>query len=60
MSHDTNVLLVGCGNMGRALVKGWLAEGRDPKRIQVVDPDTDAASVAHGLGVKAVTSLSEV
>ena len=60
MSHDTNILLVGCGNMGRALVKGWLTEGRGPKRIQVVDPDTEAASVARELGVKAVTNLSEV
>ncbi|MEE8249840.1 MAG: pyrroline-5-carboxylate reductase [Gammaproteobacteria bacterium] len=60
MGHDTNILLVGCGNMGRALVKGWLTEGRGPKRIQVVDPDTEAASVARELGVKAVTNLSEV
>ena len=60
MSHDSDILLVGCGNMGRALVKGWLAEGRDPKRIQVVDPNSEAASVARDLGVTAVTSLSEV
>jgi len=60
MSHEPNILLVGCGNMGRALVKGWLTEGRDPERIQVVDPNTEAASVARELGVKAVTSLSEV
>ncbi len=59
MSHDSDILLVGCGNMGRALVKGWLAEGRDPKRIQVVDPDSEAVAVARDLGVPTVTDLSE-
>ena len=58
MSHDSNILLVGCGNMGQALVKGWLANGRDPKRIQVVEPDSQAASAAREFNVKAVTSLS--
>ncbi len=60
MSHDSDILLVGCGNMGRALVKGWLTEGRDPGRVQVVDPDSKAASIASDLGATAVTSLSEV
>lgn len=60
MRKDINILLAGCGNMGQALVKGWLAEGRDPKRIQVVDPNSEVASVARDLHVKAVASLSEI
>jgi pyrroline-5-carboxylate reductase len=59
MNHDGNILLVGCGNMGQALVKGWLAEGVDPGQIQVVDPNAEAASAARSLGVSVVTSLSE-
>ena len=60
MRKDINILLAGCGNMGQALVKGWLAEGRDPKKIQVVDPNSEVASAARDLHVKAVASLSEI
>ncbi len=33
-----SVLLVGAGRMGGALLKGWLAGGRDPSRIFVQEP----------------------
>ncbi len=33
-----SMLLVGCGNMGGAMLAGWLAGGMDPRRITVVDP----------------------
>jgi pyrroline-5-carboxylate reductase len=32
------MLLFGCGNMGRALLDGWLAGGFDPAAFVVVDP----------------------
>ncbi len=32
------VLIVGCGNMGGAMLAGWLAAGRDPAGFTVVDP----------------------
>ena len=32
------VLIVGCGNMGGAMLAGWLAGGLDPARFAVVDP----------------------
>ena len=32
------LLIVGCGNMGGAMLAGWLAIGLDPLRITVVDP----------------------
>lgn len=37
------VLIVGCGNMGGAMLAGWLAAGRDPARFTVVDPLLAAA-----------------
>jgi len=37
MSTERNILLVGCGNMGAALLRGWLAQGISPERISVVD-----------------------
>ena len=32
------IVIVGCGKMGSALLKGWLAEGLDPNEITVIDP----------------------
>lgn len=32
------ILLIGCGNMGGAMLAGWLAAGFDPARFTVVDP----------------------
>ena len=59
MSHEGKILLVGCGNMGQALVKGWLAEGRDPGQIQVVEPNAEAAAAARSLGVQAVADRAD-
>ncbi len=58
MTSSRDILLVGCGNMGQALLTGWLAEGRDPERVQVVDPSPDAVSAARELNIDAFESLS--
>ena len=38
MSDINSILIVGCGNMGGAMLAGWLAGGLDPARFTVVDP----------------------
>ncbi len=43
MIADPTIWLVGCGNMGGAMLNGWLAQGMDPARITVVDPNLKAA-----------------
>ena len=35
---DNPLMLVGCGNMGQALVRGWLTAGLDPSALIIVDP----------------------
>lgn len=60
ISIDTNILLVGCGNMGRALLSGWLTRGVDHKRIRAVDLEAGAISSAQSLNVFASTELSKV
>ena len=35
---DPSILIIGCGNMGGAMLAGWLAGGLDSRRITVVDP----------------------
>jgi pyrroline-5-carboxylate reductase len=45
--------------MGRALINGWLADGRAPARIQVVDPGPEVARTVVELGVTHVESPTE-
>ncbi len=35
---EQSILIIGCGNMGGAMLAGWLAGGLDPVRFTVVDP----------------------
>lgn len=42
MAFDS-ILIIGCGNMGGAMLAGWLAGGLDPQRFTVVDPQLPAA-----------------
>ena len=43
------ILIVGCGNMGGAMLEGWLAGGAKPSRFAVLDPRI--ASAPGGVGV---------
>lgn len=43
MSSFDNILLVGCGNMGGAMLAGWLRAGASPSRFTIVDPQLVAA-----------------
>jgi pyrroline-5-carboxylate reductase len=38
MTQLDKILIVGCGNMGGAMLAGWLAGGLEPSRFSVVDP----------------------
>jgi pyrroline-5-carboxylate reductase len=40
---------VGCGNMGQAMLDGWIAEGVDPARVTVIRPSGREAG--HGVRV---------
>jgi pyrroline-5-carboxylate reductase len=44
-----SILLIGCGNMGGAMLAGWLAGGLDPARFTVVDPVLDQAPAGVSL-----------
>lgn len=57
MAHT--VLLVGCGNMGFAMLKGWLDQ--DPGlQAHVVEPAEDLRARAAKAGAQAVASASEL
>lgn len=38
MLRMNHLLIIGCGNMGGAMLAGWLAAGEDPSRFSVLDP----------------------
>lgn len=51
MGATGTIWLVGAGNMGGAMLRGWIAEGMDPARITVIDPF--AKNVPQGVAVEA-------
>jgi pyrroline-5-carboxylate reductase len=53
MSLTSRILLIGYGNMGRALAEGWLARGREAHSIRVIDPAAAARSAAGDRGFAA-------
>jgi pyrroline-5-carboxylate reductase len=53
LSAKERIVLIGFGNMGQALVRGWLAKGRDASSIAIVDSVPAARAVAAQLGVVA-------
>lgn len=52
------VLLVGCGNMGFAMARGWLSAGGT--RVSVVEPDTALAARATAAGADVVAGPEAV
>ncbi|MGB0681568.1 MAG: pyrroline-5-carboxylate reductase [Magnetovibrionaceae bacterium] len=53
----TNLILVGCGKMGTALLDGWLAEGTPAENITVIEPNAELAEDLAARGVKVLESL---
>lgn len=43
MATFDKMLIVGCGNMGGAMLAGWLAAGLDATRFEVLDPALERA-----------------
>jgi pyrroline-5-carboxylate reductase len=60
VSAAAEILLVGFGNMGQALVRGWLGRGRAADHVIVVDPMPAARAVATELGVTAAPDVGAV
>ena len=53
------VLLVGCGNMGYAMLKGWLASDGAPA-VHVVEPAEALAERARAAGAHAVPAADRL
>ena len=55
-----SVVLVGCGNMGGALLQGWLDQGVPAAAITVVEPDLSRARVARDRAVAVVSGPTDL
>ncbi|MCK4940121.1 MAG: pyrroline-5-carboxylate reductase [Rhodospirillaceae bacterium] len=55
------LLLVGCGKMGGALARGWIANAIPITDITIIEPNTDAGGVIFSeLGIKAISSIDDL
>jgi pyrroline-5-carboxylate reductase len=53
MELGVKLVMIGCGNMGRAMLAGWLASGRlSPEEVDVVEPNQANRDLAAELGVR--------
>ncbi|GLS79400.1 pyrroline-5-carboxylate reductase [Paracoccus marinus] len=52
--NGRGLVLVGCGRMGGALLKGWLARGIEPGAVAVIDPDPPAWLSQAGVAANGV------
>jgi pyrroline-5-carboxylate reductase len=59
MTERTRVLLIGAGNMGQALLRGWLERGYAPADITVIDQAPAALAVVRAAGVHADTNWAQ-
>ncbi|WP_417317201.1 pyrroline-5-carboxylate reductase [Emcibacter sp.] len=50
------ILLIGCGNMGKAILNGWLSSGVDPDSIFIVDPGLGAGLPGTGIPARNVST----
>ena len=41
MRLDGELLLIGCGKMGGAMLEGWLAQGLPPGEVAIVEPNLE-------------------
>ncbi len=55
------ILLAGCGNMGFAMLSGWVKAGKlAPDDVMVVEPNEELRRRATGLGASAVAAVSDL
>ena len=54
------LLVIGAGRMGGAMIEGWIARGRDPHSITVIDPSADGRARLQARGVRVAADADAV
>lgn len=57
---EGDLLLVGCGRMGGALLDGWIADGLSPAQVTIVEPFVEAHAPLLEKGCHCVSGTSEL
>src|SRR5438445_13488968 len=61
LSMTIRLVLAGCGNMGYAMLSGWLKSGKlAPSAVFVVEPNADLRNRAAVLGCAAAGDASDI
>ena len=61
MTLSNNILLVGGGKMGSAMLRGWLSKGLATERVRVIEPDADVSkALEEELAVSVVPNLGNL
>lgn len=60
MIKGARITIIGFGNMGQALARGFLDNGLKPERIHAIDPDKKALEAADSLGIDFSESLKGI
>lgn len=56
-----SIILVGCGNMGRAMLEGWLSSGQAvPEHVVLIEPVEALRAAASVLGVNAIADVADL
>ena len=58
-SSDKPLILAGCGNMGGALLDGWLKSGLSRDAVMIVDPVMTEAGTAPA-GIERVAQVGDL
>ena len=56
----TRLLLVGCGKMGGAMLRGWLARGLAPAHAVIVEPTPAGLEELTGRGVRLLATSEAI
>jgi len=57
---DGNLLLIGCGKMGGALLGGWLDRGVAARTVTAIEPQAQNAAAFAARGVRVVAGLADL
>lgn len=52
MRLDGELLLIGCGKMGGAMLEGWLARGLAPGEVVIVEPNAEIGAALQRRGLR--------
>ena len=60
LNSSPNIVVVGAGKMGGAIIEGWLKQGVEPSSIYVVDRNEETLSLFAKKGLKAFKEVGDL